>query len=159
MSAGPVVHRYEAVHSGFVPLLRPFQLGDVVVHLPAHLGHTVHHPPGLPERRDEEPDAFLERLVYPALHSGAIVAAGLFDQRVEADGLSTGEPHCQAQAGAELVSVHVGERNRLDDSDASGSGNRANELRVAARVHGAADERHADARVAAEFSAHAAGAR
>ena len=55
-----------------------------------------------------------------------------------------------AQAGAELVLVHERERDGLHHAEAAGLGHGGDELGIAARVHGAADERHLDAGVAGE---------
>jgi hypothetical protein len=43
------------------------------------------------------------------------------------------------------VAVDEAHRDRLDDADAAGTGDRSDELRVAARVNRAVDQRHADA--------------
>ena len=46
--------------------------------------------------------------------------------------------------GAEFMAVDVDQGERLDDADAAGLGGGGHQLRVAARVHGAAEERHLD---------------
>ena len=46
------------------------------------------------------------------------------------------------QPRAQLASVHVDERQRLHDRHRARRGRRPDELGVAARVHGAADQRH-----------------
>ena len=55
-----------------------------------------------------------------------------------------------SQPGAEFVAVDVDQGERLDDADAARLGDRGHQLRVAARIHGAADQRHLDAELAGD---------
>src|SRR5207247_2317987 len=68
---------------------------------------------------------------------------------VHADRLR-GEPADEPESLPQLMSVHVHHRQGLDDTDAARLGHGGDELRVRAREHGAADQRHGDTRVAGE---------
>src|SRR5918999_2333945 len=139
VAAGFGVHGDQSVHAGVEALERPLPLGDVVVHHAAKRRDPLDDPARVAERGDEEADPLLERDVDPALHPLAVDARRLLDERVHADRLrrqAANEP----QAGAELVAVDIGERYRLHDADAAGLRDGGDELRVAARVHRAADE-------------------
>ena len=66
------------------------------------------------------------------------------DQGVHADGFPVGESPDEPQALPKIVAVNEREGYRLDDPDPACLGNRRNQFRIAARVHGAADERDVD---------------
>jgi hypothetical protein len=116
MTAGPVVHRDQASDTGVERLERPFPLGHVVIYHAASAAHAVHHPARLPERGDEEPDARVERDVHVALHALEIELRGLLDQHVHTD-RPRGQAADELEAVAELLPVHVFQRQRLHDAD------------------------------------------
>ena len=84
VSAGHVVDRDQAVHAALDRLLRPLPFGDVVVDDAANLRGPVDDPAGVPERRDDEANALLERDVDPPLDTLAVGLRRLFDERVHA---------------------------------------------------------------------------
>src|SRR5207249_2448554 len=69
VTAGAAVHGDEPAHTCLEPLQSPLALGDVVVDEAGDLTHALHDPARLAERRDEEPDALLQRDVHPTLHA------------------------------------------------------------------------------------------
>jgi hypothetical protein len=144
VAPGPIVHRDEAVDATLHPLLRPLAFGDVVIDDSTFRVDPFRHPAGVSQGGDEEADAFLEGDVHPAPHPFAVLARGLLDEGVHAD-RPAGEPADEAEALPKLVAVHPGQRDRLNDAEPSGLGDRCYQLRVAAGVHRAADERHLDA--------------
>jgi len=153
MAARPPVYRDEAVDAGVLSLLAPFPLGDVVIDMTAGGMDPVAHPTGIPQRGDEKTDPFLQGDRDPFHHALVISPRRGLDERVHAHRLG-GEPPDVPEPFAELVAMDVRERNRLDDPDAAGIGDRGDQLRIAARVHGAADQRHLDSRVSRESSDH-----
>src|ERR1035437_5071085 len=106
--------------------------------------HALADPFRIAERRDEESDALLERDVDVLHHALEIRLGRRFDERVEADRLRR-EPPDVPQPLAIVVAVDVRERERLHDADTARLAHRRDELRIAARIHWSADERHLDA--------------
>ena len=141
--AGAIVHRDESPHAGVEGLQRPLSLGDVVIHDAARRADALHNPFGFAQGGDEEPNSRFDRDVHPALHAIEVEPGRPLDQDVHADGL-VGEPADQADPLTEIVPVHVDHREGLDDPDAARMRNGGHELRVGARVHGTADQRHVD---------------
>src|SRR6185295_10306375 len=92
-----------------------------------------------------------DRLVYKALHPLEIDLGGALDDDVHPHRLR-GEAADELQPRSEFVAVDVDHGERLDDADAASLGDRRHQLGIAARVHGAADERHLDAELAGDGS-------
>ena len=65
VAAGHVVDGDQAMDAAVDCLLRPLAFGDVVVDDAADLGRLVDYPSRVSERRDEEPDALLQRDIDP----------------------------------------------------------------------------------------------
>ena len=104
------------------------------------------YPTGFAQGGDEEADALFQRDIDPFLHAPVVALAGLFDKHVHADGFVC-ECADKPQAGAKLVAVYVGERDRLHDADAACFGNGGDQFRIGTGVHGPADDRRFDAGV------------
>ena len=158
--AWPPARRFTAINPctpDSSPFSAPLPLGDVVVHDSTVGPDPVHHPPGLPQGRDEEPHALFQGDVDPLGHAVVVPLGGLLDEGVHPHGpvrelLDSPEP-CP-----EVVAVDVGEADGLEDPDPSGLGDGGHELRVAAGVHGSADEGDPDPGVLGERGLHDAAA-
>ena len=137
------VHGDQSVHPRLESLQGPFTLRHVVVDDPSPGRHPIHHPRRLAQRRHEEAHAFLERDVDPLGHPLMIPPGRRLDERVHPDG-PVGQSLHVAEALAEVVAVDVCQAHGLQDPDPPGLRGRGHELRIAARVHGAADQRHLD---------------
>ena len=118
--------------------------------------NPVHHPPGLSQGRHEEADPLFQSRLHPPHHPLVIRPGGSFDEGVH--------PHRRRREGPdetetlpEVVAVDIGKSHGLDDAQPAGIGNRRNQLRVGTRIHGAADEGHADAGVPGEGGVEAGG--
>ena len=143
VSPGAAVDGDEPVHAGGQPLVGPLPLGHVVIHHAAHGMRLLDHPLRVAERGHEEAHPLLERHVHPAHHPLVVGPRRGLDEGVHAD-RPAGEPPDEAEPLAEVVAVHVGERDRLHDAEPAGLRHRGDELGIAAGIHGAADERHLD---------------
>ncbi len=115
--------------------------------------HALADPLRIAERGDEEAHALFERDVDPPAHALEIGLVARLDERVEPDRLR-GQRADVTQPGAELVAVHVGERDRLHHAEPAGLAHGGDELGVRARVHGSADQRNLHAGMPREGRLH-----
>ena len=150
MATGTIVDANEPVDPVIQADPGPLQLGDIVVHEATGGMHALADPVGFAERGDEESYPFLECDIYPFIHAPTILARRFFDQRVHTDRF-VGQTAHQAYTFAVIVSVHVGERYRLQYAYTPGCGDRCSQLGIAARVHRPADHRVTNPGLTTEF--------
>ncbi len=84
-----------------------------------------------------------------------IGAGRLLDQGIHPN-RPIGQSSDQAEPFAEIMAVDIGQGDGLNDADPSRGGHCGDQLRVAAGVHRAADERHLDAGLVGERGVEAA---
>ena len=129
MPTGALVDGNQSVRAAIDGLAGPARLGHVVVNDAAGRMHALAYPPRIPERCDEESQAFLQRHVDPLAHAGQIGAAAGFDQRVEADGPRRERANL-TQSGAQFVAMHVGKGDRLDHPESARFADGSDQFRV-----------------------------
>lgn len=95
------------------------------------------------------------RTTAPPLHPLHIDLRRLLDERIEPD-RRVGQRANEADPLAQVVAVDERHRDRLNDPDPAGVGGGVDQLRVGARVHGAADQRNVDPHLSGELGLHGA---
>lgn len=140
MPACAVVDADEAVDSRVDRFTRPIPIGDVMENGRLAPFEASHDPIRIAQGCDEKSHALFQSDLQPLFVLFQVLLRRLFDQQIEADRLLR---HCPdvAQAVSETMLMNEGQRNRLDDADASRFGNSCHQFRIAARIHGAADHR------------------
>ncbi len=141
MTAGARIDGNQAVDAAVHTLARPPRFGHIVVHHAAGGMHAITYPAGVAEGGDEEADALLQRDVDPLPHALQVRPVACLDERIEPDGMR-GQRADVPQTRAVLIAVNVGQGERLDHAQAARLTDRSDELRVRARVHRPADQRH-----------------
>src|SRR3954463_6663943 len=99
-------------------LLGPSPLGDVLIDDSPPRAHAVDPPSRIAERRDEESNAFFERYFDPLFDALVVGFGRLLDQCVHAKRAGR-RLSDSPQTFAIVVSIDIGHRHWLDDSDRS----------------------------------------